>query len=339
MFEKIINWTAGSFFRTIGRLLVFVVLGFIIARVVDFGDIFNNFRITDLFFEKVNAMSLDGTIVKEVKVNQSTRTEGNLFSNDFTLLHYFNNSTIHSNDGDVAVFVIAGYTGYYKDYGPNGSNGYEGLEMNNILYSIKLINASGYTWTSCELQNNRIVCPMIKNNGSYSGLEFKFHSDGEDIYFTFQINQYAIIYQKDTTSTNNAINNNTNAINNQTQQQQQQHNELMDDNTTSTEEEASDFFSDFSVTDHGGLSSILTAPLTIFNSILNDSCVPASFEYRNETVTLPCGQVFWNQAPNVRDWLSTLESGIIAYAILIALFKLIQKIESPSNSEVEVESL
>lgn len=55
--NKIFNWVFGSFFRTIGRLLVFVLLGFIIAHFIDFGDIISNFRITDLFFEKVNAES------------------------------------------------------------------------------------------------------------------------------------------------------------------------------------------------------------------------------------------------------------------------------------------
>lgn len=55
MINKIGNWVFGSFFRTIGRLLVFILLGVIIANLVDFGTLIDNFRITDLFFEKVNA--------------------------------------------------------------------------------------------------------------------------------------------------------------------------------------------------------------------------------------------------------------------------------------------
>lgn len=54
--KSIFNWTVGSFFRTIGRIIAFLAVGALIASLVDFGDIMSNFKITDLFFDKVDAL-------------------------------------------------------------------------------------------------------------------------------------------------------------------------------------------------------------------------------------------------------------------------------------------
>lgn len=62
--KQIANWVFGSFFRTIGRLLVFVALGFIIAHFVDFGNLIDNFKITDLFFDKVDALTITTEVQK-----------------------------------------------------------------------------------------------------------------------------------------------------------------------------------------------------------------------------------------------------------------------------------
>ena len=95
---------------------------------------------------KVNAMTLDGTIVKEVEIYNSGKTISNLFSSDYTARDYFNKNIINSNDGDVAVFVLSGYTGYYKQTSYDSSiQEYESLDLNNIIYSIKLINSSPST--------------------------------------------------------------------------------------------------------------------------------------------------------------------------------------------------
>lgn len=400
MLSKVIDWTAGSFFRTIGRLLVFVILGFIIANLFDFSDIISNFRINDLFFEKVNAEEIgtyvigyDETYYKESALtNQYTiqnwyqyetlQTKTSLTQEDnltnFYLDNHFNltpykggyitipfemylpivrntlNSTINGQDycdrwdwGTLDSYNnVTRWNCARVDQTDSSTISDTEYVMPRYSMHVNIVYNTGYVdICSYNQSTHTISCPITNQLNDSWYIDFLqiytkvFYSSTQTynyyIYLHKKINAYSSAFNQ----VIEAQNQNTNAINSQTQQQQEQHAEIMDTNTTETESEASSFFEDFSVTDHGGLSSILTAPLTIFNSILNDTCVPATFTYRGKQVSLPCGQDFWNQAPNLRDWLSTLESGIIAYAILINLFKMIQKLESPSNSEVEVESL
>lgn len=49
--QKIFNWTVGSFFRSIGRIIAYIVVGAIIAYLLSAND----FRIEDLFLDKVAA--------------------------------------------------------------------------------------------------------------------------------------------------------------------------------------------------------------------------------------------------------------------------------------------
>lgn len=58
--RKVCDWVFGSFFRTIGRVLVFILIGVIISRLVDIGGLIDSFSITDLFFEKVEALEFTG---------------------------------------------------------------------------------------------------------------------------------------------------------------------------------------------------------------------------------------------------------------------------------------
>lgn len=56
--KKIFDWTAGSFFRTIGRVIAFSVIGYLIAMLLQAND----FKLSELFFTKVNAAVLTETV-------------------------------------------------------------------------------------------------------------------------------------------------------------------------------------------------------------------------------------------------------------------------------------
>lgn len=59
--KKILNWTIGSFFRTIGRTIAFLVMGGLIYYIFTY----NGFGLDDLFFTKVNASTITTEVVKK----------------------------------------------------------------------------------------------------------------------------------------------------------------------------------------------------------------------------------------------------------------------------------
>lgn len=132
----------------------------------------------------------------------------------------------------------------------------------------------------------------------------------------------------------------------QIQQQQQTNNKLdeMNDNITNSntsdaDNKGSSFFDGFNTTDHGGISGIVTAPLTSINQLLNGTCVPLTTTYKGKELSLPCGYDFWNKMPEIRNFWNLIGGGLLCYSIIIKLFKLIEKMKNPDDDRVEVLEL
>lgn len=128
-------------------------------------------------------------------------------------------------------------------------------------------------------------------------------------------------------------------------QTQQQTNQKLDniDNTMKNDSidtsQSNSFFSSFSTTDNGGISSILTAPLVAINKMLDNQCSPLTTTYKGKEISLPCGTQFWEQMPTIKTFLTTIESGILSYFIIKKLFELIHNLKDPENDKVEVMDL
>ena len=103
--------------------------------------------------------------------------------------------------------------------------------------------------------------------------------------------------------------------------------------------EAGGFFNNFSTTDHGGVSGIITAPLVAINQMLNKSCNPMSTNFKGKEISLPCGYDFWSKMGPIQDFLNLVLGGLLCYQIIIKLFKLIEKIKNPEDDRVEVMKL
>lgn len=105
--------------------------------------------------------------------------------------------------------------------------------------------------------------------------------------------------------------------------------------------DASNFFSSFTESDHGGLSAIVTAPLVVVNSMLtNNSCQDLRFQVMGTDVSFPSGCILWNLADStiVTLW-QTIVCGFVSYLLLKKLFKDIENLKNPSNSEVSTLDL
>lgn len=104
---------------------------------------------------------------------------------------------------------------------------------------------------------------------------------------------------------------------------------------------ANSFFGDFSDTDHGGISGVVTAPLRFINK-LTGTCSPISLDVLGANVELPCGDtLFWNkpEVANFRIIWNLLVGGPILYLLLSKLFKVIESLKNPDDSRIEVMKL
>lgn len=345
MINKIGNWVFGSFFRTIGRLLVFVLLGFIIANLVDFSDITTNFRITDLFFEKVNALSLDGQYSRQLNVatNQYQIYAKNRYGlTDWT---YTFNTPFKPNNEQYAVFNFK--ASVLNDIEVNdGATPVDWYNywpiVNQITPRIQLLSNNGAT--TCELQNNLIVCELFNNTTTtYSGLYFEFEfptaTYDSQVIYTWVINNYVNLYK---TNTQSIIENQNQNTQQQMEQQEQQHEEMMDSNTTQAQDEAEGFFGDFSVPDTGGLSGIITAPLNTIRSLLNSTCtnLVLPLPFVNQNLTLPCLYDIYNEHFGAFFSIyQTIILAIVAYRCIRSIYFDIHGFMDPNDDRIEVMDL
>lgn len=105
--------------------------------------------------------------------------------------------------------------------------------------------------------------------------------------------------------------------------------------------QANNFFSTFDDVDHGGISSIVTAPLKLVNKI-DETCSSIDIDLLGSVIELPCGDtLFWNK-PEVSsfrlEW-NLLIGGPIIYLLMIKLFKVIQGLKNPDDDRIEVAKL
>lgn len=124
-----------------------------------------------------------------------------------------------------------------------------------------------------------------------------------------------------------------------TEEQKKTNDTLTDSDTSSATEEGSSFFNDFTTTDHGGISSIVTAPLTAINAMLESSCTSLSATWKGKTIELPCGYDFWGKMGEIKSFLNVAIGGLLCYRIILKMYLLIEKLKNPDNDRVEVMNL
>lgn len=133
---------------------------------------------------------------------------------------------------------------------------------------------------------------------------------------------------------------------NQTQQETNNqlndlNNNINNDNTDEATNEASEFFSTFQ-TDTFGLTSIITAPLTLIQSITSTTCSPLGLPlpYVDETLNLPCLSSIYEEHFGVfLDIYQTITFGIVAYWVCVRIFNLVKDFKNPEHDEIEVLDL
>lgn len=116
---------------------------------------------------------------------------------------------------------------------------------------------------------------------------------------------------------------------------------LTDDNVDGADNSASNFFSNFQ-TDTYGLSSIITAPLNLIESLTSTTCqdLVLPLPFVNKNLTLPCMTKIYQQ--NFGTFFTiyqTITFGIISYWVIVRIFNLIKDFKNPDHDEIEVMDL
>lgn len=116
---------------------------------------------------------------------------------------------------------------------------------------------------------------------------------------------------------------------------------ITDSDTSEANNDASNFFSGFQ-TDTYGLSSIITAPLNLIESLTSATCqeLVLPLPFVNENLTLPCMTTIYQQ--NFGTFFTiyqTITFGIVSYWVIVRIFNLIKDFKNPDHDEIEVMDL
>ena len=103
----------------------------------------------------------------------------------------------------------------------------------------------------------------------------------------------------------------------------------------------SDFFSGFN-NDMHGLSSIITIPLASIQSLTSSQCTPIilPIPFTDKNLTLPCmTTIYQEHIPTLLTFVQTCWYGILSYAILLDIFRIVKGFKDPDSDKIEVLDL
>lgn len=352
--KKIINWSFGTFFRTIGRVLAYLLVGFLLAIV--YLKLGLNFGYT-----KVNAQTLTNWAEglptlnrvqmyecqtsnkcydKEVNIQGLVTVNGNrdiAISQSLTLDS--GGISIQTNVNELKegylyltnYYVCANYSLNNVDaliYNSNyGSPGVANTIYNSTsIATLSNIPGSGQQeFTSCKLYSGLYV-PNVANNWATLRLKKSSSQSGTYISLIAVENRELGIYS-DTIKTivENANGNVQQAVNDVKEETKKTNDLISDTSDPDTEDSISDWSSKMS---DNPLESVVMLPLNVLNSIqsgLSGTCsalnVPVPFI--DETLNIPCISTIFSQIEGLTElWntIGTIVAAIMLYQYLIYLY-------------------
>lgn len=117
---------------------------------------------------------------------------------------------------------------------------------------------------------------------------------------------------------------------------------IKDDDIGDSTQDAADFITDFD-TNTFGLTSIVTAPLNLIQSLTSSTCndleLPLPY-LDNKKLTLPCMSTIYSQHFGAFFTIyQTITYGIIAYWVIVRIFNQVKDFKNPEHDEIEVVDL
>lgn len=379
---RVINWSFGSFFRTLGRIFAYIAIALILLFIGSKLNLFKTMEVNaatqinpTATYYSFRLCNINSSSYAESNCNWSSGTEvgtnttpgTNLYATGFRVNMLFGNDTFKTdNTYTITLKMAINKPQYFAsildsplsskslDQSCLGTAGSDCTNDNFKSMSVRVSNVSGNTFDyiitfTPEVETKYFRFAVYNNNPLYNGLTY---DSGALLYkaMTYgRLNGYSATYE---TGIGSIIENSTIIIQNQNNQiidgQNQINNNLndlnddiMNDDITDANNTANSFFDNFDTENHGGLSAIITSPISALNSMLNDTCVPFSVELMGETMSLPCGDLLWDRdgAQALKAFANLIFGIPILYGILIGFYKTIENLKDPNKDKVEVTKL
>lgn len=353
--KKIINWSFGAFFRTIGRIFAYLVIGVLIMLIgVKFG--------LKLFIMPIHASTNTSPIfLDEMKIENITPevpVSGFYLTKQYQITSspkriLFDFKKVDVPDGtDYLYFTI--YFSFHSipPYSNISINQIDGNFSGtiNIPNNALTFSLNSYMVSSAGFPQ---LCTPSAQNGNFYTFKCAVNdiTDFNQIQVTYLLNaDFDFNYLKSydigilSSAYFDLTNNQINEINKNTEKMAEEakktNDTLNDDDTTEADSKISGFFDDFNDNSHG-LSSIVTAPLNAVNAMLTTTCTAPSATYKGSTFSFPCGSILWEQegASALKTFINLIYGGLICYGIAKSLFKDVNDLKNPENDKVEVMNL
>ena len=366
--KKIINWTFGSIFRTLGRIICYVIVAMVIGYFIQKNDI----KITSLLgIERISAATITTT-----DNNFRIRTMYNKLASDPSWVsgsHNFGSSySLPSGDNakgllDAIMVRMTNNSYFQRDTRYRLSINVQGsVKLNKA--PLREVICSGISSSSNWSPNQDLisVCQIAGIVTYDNGNKTSYYVDFEP-FSNIQGIQIQIYFQEGNgyigqlvggtinvltstniftdTATNDAINNQTTTIINQTNEINDSINDINDtindDDVTGATSQASNFFNNFTTNNHG-LTGIITAPLNAIQSLTNSTCSPLvlPLPYVNQNLTLPCMRdIYVSNFGSFMNIYDIITLGIVSYWIMVRLFSFVKDFKNPDHDEIEVVDL
>lgn len=378
MIKRIFNWSFGAFFRTIGRTLAYLAIVLILLFIGSKLNLFQS-MVVNAATEITPSSTEMGYSFYNLATGETTAegvlTEGQTLGNSNTYVETAGGTKIRP-----WVYTLKPRVFYdFKSSGTYNFSFYVAVNYENtfdkttadrfkeyMTLSVRASNKSN--GSSADTSNiNSYKCDFIQSDESagrfYINCNVSFKSDMKYIVFFFYMkSQYkepgnynyslAITNLRYDSLTITYDESAAGAINNQTQVIIQGNTEINnnitniqdsinDSNIDDANDVASGFFNNFDTEDHGGLSSIVRAPLNAVNSMLSGTCEPMTATFKGKTMSLPCGDILWNRpnADGLKAFINLVFGGPICYGILIGFYKMIERLKNPDDDRVDVINL
>lgn len=247
-------------------------------------------------------------------------------------------------------------TKWYKVNTPCSVNGYSANVYRQIIFIAKSEYQGACSIGGSKSCSSNISSARLFSNSDYNVfmrlLHFGITEDIplNDLMFDNQTTQTSILNDilssiKSDSSINQQIKENTEKQleeqKKQLEEQKKTNETLKDDNIDKAQDSAGGFFNDFT-TDTHGLTAVITAPLSLIESITSSVCSPLviPLPYVDKDLTLPCmSNIYSNYFGSFLSIYQIITFGIVAYWVLVRIFNLVKDFKNPDHDEIEVLDL
>lgn len=355
--KKIINWSFGAFFRTIGRIFAYLVIGVLILIIGAKSGLklflmpvkASTVAVSNAKFNLYTAISRDEKLCAKPTSYGYKNIDTNINTTDRPYVNhidYLFETNLRAGQSYTITFVqsynpktdvVARPDGIrYRIEGSTTTND-SGLSADNIsTFKCFLTNDTNnnvkVNVTCNVVPLNNVKKIWISQIHNYCGTYIK----GFNTYF-LEVNQNS--------ATEDAINIQTEIIKDGQDKiikgQDKINDTLNDEDTSEAGNKIKGFFNDFTTNTHG-LTGIISSPLNAIQSLTSKTCTPLvlPLPFVDKDLTLPCmRQIYTDNFGAFMNLYDVIIIGIVSYWVMVRIFTLVKDFKNPDHDEVEVVDL